>query len=197
MRFFGVSLCALVLTLCAFARPVAAQMALSPGHHDLEGVVVMSDSGLVLLTEAGSFSESMWPLVGQTAEVEAQLKKLIVPQREMPDTYADVPRAKLSGQLAIINNRYQFTVETIGSDAPSASLAARVAALEELAAGVRSLADAGMTDEARKIANIVVPAGMGLLASAQNTPVSSRIVRLLHSLEGFAIGQTPVPGPAF
>ena len=184
MRLF--LLCLLVLAL---AKPAAAQMMVNPGPHEFSGVVVMSDSGLALLTDMGSMSQGQWPLVAQTPEIDAQLKKLIVPEREYPDLYTDVPKVTLKGVIAIVNSRYQFTVDAV-SGGQSADAAAQVAALEELANGVKALANAGLAPDARKIGQEVHKAAMILLEKVRGTPLESRLVRLLRSEEAFLIGRT-------
>ena len=190
MRYFVISVFVVLSSLGVLAFPASAQMALSVGPQEHSGVVVNGELGLALLMNAGSMSEGMLPLQGQTVEIAAELKKLFVEQREYPDLYSDVPEVKLHGDLQIVNKRYLFTVDRIVTAAESAPHAAQVAALEQLAKGVKALADAGGTAEARAIAQAALPAATKLAALAAGTPLTPRATAVVQQLK-FLLSDAP------
>lgn len=180
MRYFVVSL---FLVALSFAGAARAQMAYSPGHHDLDGVIVMSELGMVLLTNAGSISEGMMPLTPGTPDVDKQLKSLMVVQREYPESYSDVPQVKLSGNLAIVNKRYQFTVEKIVAPEGASPWSAKIAAFEKLADGIEALTEANGKGDARALAGAALPMAKKIAEAAASGPYAARARKVLQRLE--------------
>jgi hypothetical protein len=160
------------VVLSLISAPAFAIRNVEPGANTFEGKLVNFELGPMLVLDAGSMSELALPVVGETAEIDARLKKLTVEQREFGDMYDDRPTVKCSGAVEIVNKRYKFVVSKL--EEPGGESAAQVAALEQIAAGVAALAEGGHRAQAQAIARAAIPLAQELAKTADRARTALR-----------------------